>query len=1010
MVIDTRVVAALLAFGTLSDVMAQDDTVHSVTQTRPRLYATPADLKLLTDRFNVTLPPSGTITFNVSAARKVDGDPTDGTIFGPHLGADNVINIKQLDQTDSENPVKVTLQIVVKGKQCNSAVTSITLDQDTPKPVKVTYTGSSVSVNDKSLSWNTACPFTPGTQLYNAGYTRSNTVVTGLTVINNSDGTEWRRDKFDYELGVARRNFLSAANLTVDRINTCSLQESARDEVCKVATNSRTITLTTAKNLALAFQLTRSSTYADAALKFANLIMSVGLADGLEFAMSARVGALGVLYDWIDGRDDKQNIAFTENVKASIRGKIVETIKKDVPELPAGGEKDDDLIEMICGSGNLKSSEDELDCHTTPSLERKYISGHEASAQASVALGLLAISEDGGGQKPDVMPLLRRIYEQQTNGINAAREYISADGGHHTLFAYGAIAGELIERMLMWRRAYTPAIATTKYESKVALPYIYGLRGDGTFPARGDTQGTFDVKGANVGYMVLAAATAVTDEDPEAAKVADQAGNFLLNQVYRKRGYGSGQLLWDTLYFPSARDLQTNTGTPPGVIAFKPSGMAFMRDRWDDQTTLLDFKSTAFISENHQHLDQNSFSLHYKAPLLVDSGQYDSYGSDHWNNYYQRSIAHNTVVVLGQPSRFGEELSDDGGQWYGERQKYPTLPEIELGGANALHGITAMDYGDDFFYVAGDASKAYSRNIESTGGFVRSIVYLRRYTSPPVIVIFDAVRAAATTTNVLATSLLHMVGKPEGDKNTLPESGSRFTFERGAKNFTVRNGEGMVTVQQVLPEESIVKLSGGKNTGQICKQYAPSTTSKTIDGPDCRFLAPSTIGSELWNYPPSTSKSDMSPTAADIGAWRLEISARSLPSAAQYFLNVLNVSNNDGASRGVADIPGADTVSKVLKGPDTRGVQIGTSLQILFNGGKAASTQFRWEATEFSGRRIFVGLLKDYGYSLSKVGEQCVLMPGNPGTFRSSDNGVLLLSNNFASEMCQGTQIVRAGM
>jgi len=49
--------------------------------------------------------------------------------------------------------------------------------------------------------------------------------------------------------------------------------------------------------------------------------------------------------------------------------------------------------------------------------------------------------------------------------------------------------------------------------------------------------------------------------------------------------------------------------------------------------------------------------LNYKGRLLIDSGQYDSYGSGHWKNYYTRSIAHNTMVAYDPDEEYSEYFS-----------------------------------------------------------------------------------------------------------------------------------------------------------------------------------------------------------------------------------------------------------------------------------------------------------------------------------------------------------------
>ena len=59
---------------------------------------------------------------------------------------------------------------------------------------------------------------------------------------------------------------------------------------------------------------------------------------------------------------------------------------------------------------------------------------------------------------------------------------------------------------------------------------------------------------------------------------------------------------------------------------FRNAGVIIARDRWDEETTLLQFRSASFYSENHHHRDENSFTLHYRSRLAIDSGIYDEGG------------------------------------------------------------------------------------------------------------------------------------------------------------------------------------------------------------------------------------------------------------------------------------------------------------------------------------------------------------------------------------------------
>ena len=145
---------------------------------------------------------------------------------------------------------------------------------------------------------------------------------------------------------------------------------------------------------------------------------------------------------------------------------------------------------------------------------------------------------------------------------------------------------------------------------------------------------------------------------------------------------------------------------------------------------------------------KNTFTIHYKSPLAIDSGMYDEgcenggYGSTHWCNYFTRTIAHNGIIVFDPEQEYkvyGRSVSNDGGQPY--REEEPTkLTDILPGGHAHLDGITLCRETDEYTYAVGDATKAYDRERVSLAQ--REIIYLRRNTtSRPVIVVFDRVES-----------------------------------------------------------------------------------------------------------------------------------------------------------------------------------------------------------------------------------------------------------------------------
>ena len=116
--------------------------------------------------------------------------------------------------------------------------------------------------------------------------------------------------------------------------------------------------------------------------------------------------------------------------------------------------------------------------------------------------------------------------------------------------------------------------------------------------------------------------------------------------------------------------------SPPSLGRhFRNAGVVVARDRWDNKTTHLQFRSASFYSSTHHHRDENCFTLHYKGDLAIDAGFYDKYGSEHFRNYFVRTIAHNGIVVYDSTQKMiyapftkrtidSIPASNDGGQTY----------------------------------------------------------------------------------------------------------------------------------------------------------------------------------------------------------------------------------------------------------------------------------------------------------------------------------------------------------
>lgn len=470
-----------------------------------------------------------------------------------------------------------------------------------------------------------------------------------------------------------------------------------------------------------------------------------------------------------------------------------------------------------------------------------YTGGHERCyGYPALAAGALAVYGDYAGAPAIVTQCRKQIMD----GMFPAQAWIAADGGYHMGYGYTPCYSSCELLYLIWTSGTTD-VALDDWIGENANWFIYGLLKTGQLPESGDTFGVDAMLGnVNVAYAA-------------GIKKSGQALWYLDNNgVNCKYGYPLLQFLF----------------LDPAVTAVAPSGMALdkifnragvviSRDKWsmDGTTTHFSFKSSPFYSLNHHHRDENTFTLFYKGALALDSGYYDSYNSEHWRNYYTRTVAHNGIVVYnpnqamniwggtpisndgGQIFKIGPTISNDGLETQGTTADPRRLSEIQPGGWASLDGVTRNESRTGFVYSKGDATKAYDPAWVMLAQ--RETVYLRSTNrTHPVVVILD--RVGSTQSASEKRFLLHTVNQP---------------VTSGSISVNENNGGRLSTMTL----------------------YPSNATIRTIGGPSQEFMANGT------NYPlNSTPLSEMTP-----GAWRLEVAAPA-GNTVDYFLHALFVDDS----------------------------------------------------------------------------------------------------------------------
>jgi len=943
----------------------------------PRLYVTPDDItRLKAAVFTPALDAGGghLIVKFTPGARIAGTDNVNLPIVGPNDDEGPAFVIRHEDGGDTTERVRIVVSLRSSAGQLGGKVINPEFGDEVVVALSWRANGTAdLTVNGETIASNVS--WQPSSrQLMLLGRRNDQ-----FNVIELSDANGLRTPVIDRTAHENWFGLMFEADQFVKNNAKCAESPPAGANCDAILSGNRNQISAPARILGLAYLLTDSKAerarYADAAKLYALRLDAVQRNAGTAWSMGARIGAMGLLFDYVYGPMED---LIAPGSPFSYRAKLANAIRETARAA--------EMAAVVCGPNNPLTPA--FTCTTPvaftmpyagPNTARSYISGHMQSDAFGAALGLLAIVDE----QTDVKPMIDTIYNHFKYGFVPAWKQIAVHGGYHTGYAYGSVGGEVAERLLMWERVVAPGSVTgplfdTSWLSRIVFPYIYALRADGFYPASSDSYGLTPGNEA-VGQLALVAAKNGTPEGL----------SFYKEEVLPRRAILNAHSAWEDLLYGPIGEPTAILARLPLARASRSSGQVVMRDSWDKQeATVVEFKSTPFISRNHQHLDANSFSLFYRTPLLLDSGVYDNYETDHWNNYYSRSIAHNTVVILDNPSDDTSfaPYSNDGAQWLNGRQQAPTLEEITPpSGANVVGGITFVENQPGYAYAQGDASKAYlPSKLVQERGYLRDIVLLRNPGAQPTVVVFDAVR---TKNARKATALLHFqweISNQNAVKTNLLQGRTNFDFGNGPRIFTSRAGNAMVTAQVLLPYNAVIRQAGGiqPDAGNDCLQW-PGNTTALIYGHDCRFTAPLLVNNALrwYNFAPAAPQAPAGPDA-DRGRYRVEIETPGVPNGqdGQFFLTLIKPAANDLAENNVAEVTAASLLDSDA---NSAAVFVDQRAVLIFNRAATQSTGYEWRVQGTSSPFLATGLVPNQPYQLSTSYDA----PGNSTLYRLQQGG-----------------------
>ena len=482
-----------------------------------------------------------------------------------------------------------------------------------------------------------------------------------------------------------------------------------------------------------------------------------------------------------------------------------------------------------------------------PRLVQGSVTGHGVESQ--LARDMLSVGIATYDEKPEIY---RRAAGRLFAEFIPAQNFGYLSGRHHQGSSYASyrFQYEMLTTLLFDRMGY-PGV-TGKNQGTVPYQYIYSRRPDGQVFREGDDNKPGNRPGTYSTFPNLAYVASYY-QDP-----------LLMGEAIREGSIGRS--LYDLLL------IDLNVQADFGITALPlaryfpyPYGGMAVRTSWDKGSTadavVAEMKIGAHHFANHAHLDAGSFQLYYKGPLAVESGIYQGveggYGSDHFKNYYQRTIAHNCMLVYNPDEIFmwnRQPAANDGGQRFPAEGIEPANLDVVLSDEYKKGEIVAYDFSPDpvkpeYSYLKGDITQAYTDKVKN---HQRSFVFLNLDNAqvPAALIVYDYI--AASDKNYKKTWLMHCVQEPVFNGNVC-------TVVRNEKGY---NGKLVNTVLLPLPPNTLLEKTGGPG-----HEYS--------------------VGGI--NYPnrlPSENNSD------DGVAWRIELSPKTL-SETDIFLNVMQITEAD---------------------------------------------------------------------------------------------------------------------
>jgi PKD repeat protein len=263
----------------------------------------------------------------------------------------------------------------------------------------------------------------------------------------------------------------------------------------------------------------------------------------------------------------------------------------------------------------------------------------------------------------------------------------------------------------------------------------------------------------------------------------------------------------------------------PDAMWFGPGSLDYVvfRNGWKPNATVVTFKSGDAFTDD-QHLDQGSFTISTTHPLAIDSGVYTSKNSDHYGNYYARTIAHNSITVTNTGELFQDPstltvLANDGGErqiWSFSYMSPPNTKTLNDYLAKKYKGphyetgnITAFEDGPDYDYVFGDYSDSFNNELYKVGGNKAKVQTTSReltYLNSDWLVVVDHIYT--TDMKFVTTFNMHSINQPAVNGSSQGGDGNGGTIFNG-DTVTIDNGGDKLFSRTMFPIGAPITKRGG---------------------------------------------------------------------------------------------------------------------------------------------------------------------------------------------------------